>query len=150
MVRVEDGTTEKIYTLRVTHQSLDAFLSGISVKNGADTLTLGYSYDGGTPVAGFKRAETAYTVRVPQSMTSLTMMPVTSDPRAMIAVAGGAVSRTASGTLSATTVNVFSSPTVVSIVVMSEDSTADSRTYTVTATRPCCRSASLWCAARRR
>ncbi len=133
-VVAEDGTTEKRYKLQVKRRSTDAFLSGISVKAGGSELTLGRT-SGGSAVAGFSRAATAYTVRVPQATTSVEVTPTTSDPLATVTVAGGAVSRTESGTLGATEVSLSSqSSTAVSIVVTPEDSTATSsvKTYTVT------------------
>ena len=131
-VVAEDGTTEKRYKLQVRRRSTDAFLSGISVTAGGGELTLGRT-SGGSAVAGFSRAATAYTVRVPQATTSVEVTPTTSDPLATVTVAGGAVSRTQSGTLGATAVTLSSqSSTAVSIVVTPEDSTASTKTYTVT------------------
>ncbi len=133
-VVAEDGTTEKRYKLQVKRRSTDANLSGISVKAEGSELTLGRT-SGGSAVAGFSRAATAYTVRVPQATTSVEVTPTTSDPLATVTVAGGAVSRTESGTLGATEVTLSSqSSTTVSIVVTPEDSTATSsvKTYTVT------------------
>ena len=131
-VVAEDGTTEKRYKLQVKRRSTDANLSGISVKVGGSELTLGRT-SGGSTVSGFSRAATAYTVRVPQATTSVEVTPTTSDPLATVTVAGGAVSRTESGTLGATAVTLSSqSSTAVSIVVTPEDSTASTKTYTVT------------------
>ena len=130
-VVAEDGTTEKRYKLQVRRRSTDAFLSGISVTAGGSELTLGRT-SGGSTVAGFSRAATAYTVRVPTGTTTVDVTPTTSDPLATVTVAGGPVSRTASGALSATRVNVATSPATVSIVVTPEDSTESTKTYTVT------------------
>ena len=133
-VRAEDGT-EKRYTLRVSRQSNDAFLSGLIVSAGGSELVLARS-SGGSTVAGFDRRTTAYTVRVPQTTTSVEVTPTTSEPRATVRCcigAGGQVTRDANGRLVATTVSVQSSTsTVLSVVVTPEDSGAPQRTYTVT------------------
>ena len=129
-VRAEDGT-EKRYTLRVARHSRDAHLSGLVVEAGGGELALGRS-SGGSTVAGFDRGTMAYTVRVPQAATSVEVTPTTSDPRATVTVNGVAATRDAGGRLTAATVSVSTSPATVSVVVTPEDSSAPTRTYTVT------------------
>ena len=129
-VRAEDGT-EKRYTLRVSRHSRDAHLSGLVVEAGGGELALGRS-SGGSTVAGFDRGTMAYTVRVPQAATSVEVTPTTSDPRATVTVNGVAATRDAGGRLTAATVSVSTSPATVSVVVTPEDSSAPTRTYTVT------------------
>ena len=132
VVVAADGTTEKRYRLRVNRKSTDAFLSGISVKSCLEELTLDRSVSGGGAAAGFRRAATAYTVSAPRDAASVEVTPTTSDPYATVSIAGAAVSRTASGALGDTTVSLPAASTAVNIVVTPEDSTAASKTYTVT------------------
>ena len=129
-VRAEDGT-EKRYELRVARESRDAYLSGLAVEAGGSELALGRS-SGASTVAGFSRTATAYTVRVPTATTTVEITPTTSEPRATVTVNGVAATRDANGRLTATTVSVSTSPATVSIVVTPEDSSAATRTYTVT------------------
>ena len=130
-VRAEDGT-EKRYTLRVARQGRNAHLTGLVVKAGGSELTLGRS-SGGSAVAGFAGRTTAYTVRAPQSATSVEVTPTTTDSRATVTVNGAAATRDANGKLGATTVNLLgTSTTTVSVVVTPEDAGAPKQTYTVT------------------
>ena len=129
-VRAEDGT-EKRYELRVARESRDAYLSGLAVEAGGSELALGRS-SGASTVAGFSRTATAYTVRVPTATTTVEITPTTSEPRATVTVNGVAATRDANGRLTATTVSVSTSPATVSVVVTPEDSSAATRTYTVT------------------
>ena len=129
-VRAEDGT-EKLYTLRVARQGIDAHLNGLVVEAGGGELALGRS-SGGSTVTGFHSRTTAYTVRAPQSATGVEVTPTTSDRRATVTVNGAAAPRDANGKLGATTVNLPGTSTTVSVVVTPEDSSAATMTYTVT------------------
>ncbi len=118
VVTAQNGTTTKTYTITVTRAlSSDASLSNILLSAG--TLS---------PV--FAKTSTSYTVSVPNTTTSITLTPTTTNGNATMKVNGTAVSSgTPSGQI---TLNVGQN--TISILVSAQDG-ATTKTYTISVTR---------------
>jgi len=119
VVTSQDGTATKTYTLAVTRApSSDATLSSIKLSNG--TLS-----------PAFATATTSYTASVPNSVSTITITPTTTDANATIKVNGTAVT---SGTASNPITLTEGGQTVIATVITAQDGTTI-QTYTSTITR---------------
>lgn len=119
VVTAQNGTT-KSYTTTVTREaasSTDANLSGLAYSSGALT-------------PAFASGTIAYTHSVPNSVSSITVMPTVSQANATVTVNGAAVaSGVASGNIN---LNVGAN-TITTVVTAQDGSTT--KTYTTTVTR---------------
>lgn len=107
-VTAEDKTTVKTYTITVTRaRSANANLSKITLSTGSLNEV-------------FNANTTAYTMNVPNSVTSLTVTPETEDSTASVSVPGGSALVTGENT--------------ITITVTAQDETTI-KTYTITVTR---------------
>jgi gliding motility-associated-like protein len=118
VVTAQDGVTKETYTIIITRApSSNAVLGNLSISSG--TLN---------PV--FASATNSYTANLPNSVSGITLTPVTSDPTATVTVNGIAVlSGSASGLIPLT-----AGPNIITTIVTAQDGTTR-ETYTVTVTR---------------
>jgi len=119
VVTAQDGTTTKTYTITVTRLSTNAYLTNLKINNGSVPLNPSFIY-----------TTTSYTASVPNSTSSVKMLPGAADPNATIKVNGSTV---ASGTASPDIALSVGSNTVNTVVTAQDGTTT--RTYTVTITR---------------
>ncbi len=119
VVTAQNGTTTKTYTVTVTRApSANANLSSIGSSI--------------TPLSpAFTAANTSYTISVSNTVASMTVRPVSSDPNATIKVNGTAV---VSNTVSGPIALAEGAVTAVNLVVTAQDGTT-TKTYTVNVTR---------------
>ncbi len=121
VVTAQDGTTTKTYTVGITRLagvSHNADLAGLSLSTGSAL----------SPV--FTPNTTAYTARVANNVSLITVMPTAADSNSTITVNGEAV---ISGTPSQS-IDLDVGPNTITIVVTAQDGTT-TKTYTVTVTR---------------
>lgn len=117
LVRAENGSTTRTYTLSVYRLSNDASLSGLSLSVGVLEPS-------------FSAGQLDYTVEVDYAVDTITVMPVTSDANASVTVNGDLV---ASGSAS-TPIALAVGSNMVTVIVTAEDSKTTS-SYTLTVTR---------------
>ncbi len=118
VVTAQDGTTTKTYTITASR----------SPSTNANLASMGPSVGPLTPT--FAPGTTSYTLSVANSVSSMTVKPVSSDANATIKVNGTTV---ASGTTSGA-IALAVGPNTVSVVVTAQDGTT-TKTYTITVTR---------------
>ena len=118
VVTAQDGTTVKTYTITVTR----------GPSTNASLASMNPSITPLTPT--FTPATTSYTLNVANSVSSITVRPVSNDAHATITVNGTA---NPSGTTSAPIALAVGS-NAISVVVTAQDGTT-TRTYTITVTR---------------
>jgi len=119
IVKSQDGTATKTYTVKVTRApSSDASLAGIVLSKG----TLSPAFASGTP---------SYTANVANSITSVTVTSSTTDKHATLTVNGTAVTP---GTASGAIALPEGAQTFITIVVTAQDGTTK-QTYSVIVTR---------------
>jgi len=125
VVTAEDGTTTKTYTILVVRGSINANLTNLKISIGALT-------------PAFATATTSYTRSVGNTITNITITPITADPTATVTVNGTPVaSGSASGNIA---LNV--GPNVINTVVTAQDGITK-MTYTITVTRAASTDATL-------
>ncbi len=115
VVKAQDGVTTKKYTLTVTRgYSANADLKGISLSSGT--------------ITGFDPAVMAYTVNVPNNVSSIRVTPDKADSTATLKING-------SDTLGIVTpIDLLPGDNTISIVVTAQDGFS-SKTYTITVKR---------------
>lgn len=118
VVTAQDGTTKATYTVTVTRSQ---------PSTNSDLLSLTFS--DGTLLQTFASATTSYNLSLPNSVSSITITPVSSSSVATINVNG---SNTVSGTASIP-VSIIVGLTSKLVVVTAEDGTT--KVYTITVTR---------------
>jgi len=119
LVTAQDGTTTQTYTVTVTR----------ATSTNANLSALGQSAGGLTPA--FLSGTTSYTENVSNTITTITLKPVSSDANATIKVNGTSVT---SGIMTAPIALAEGGQTVIATVVTAQDGTT-TKTYTVTVTR---------------
>ena len=120
-----DGVTTQTYTLTAIRPTANANLAGLHLSNGSLSPS-------------FAAATLGYTASVANTITSITITPITSDPNATATVNGAAgTSGSASGPISLT----VGANTIITVVTAQDGSTT--KTYTVTVTRAAANNASL-------
>ncbi len=118
IITAQNGTTTKTYTVTVNR----------SPSVNANLASMGPSVTPLSPT--FTPATTSYTLAVKNTVTSMTVKPVTSDANATIKVNGAMV---VSGTVSQA-IALAVGANVISVVVTAQDGTT-TKTYTINATR---------------
>ncbi|MFC5404806.1 cadherin-like beta sandwich domain-containing protein [Cohnella soli] len=118
VVKAQDGTTTKTYTVTVTRApSSEAGLNGLTLSSGSLSPT-------------FATGTLGYAASVANSVSSITVTPTVSESNATVKVNGATV---ASGTTSGA-INLSVGVNEITIVVKAQDGTTTS-TYSVTVTR---------------
>jgi len=120
VVTAQDGTTTDTYTVTVTRApSNNADLANLKINNGTVPLTPSFNF-----------ATTSYTASVPNSTTSIKVIPNTHDATATVTINGNAV---ASGSPSPSIALSVGNNTVTTVVTAADGTTT--KTYTITVNR---------------